>query len=57
LICYNLLELKKPGFEPREELPAIPFKDGLSDIKLLKEGSFVSGVVRNIADFGAFVDK
>ncbi|MDQ7067113.1 MAG: Tex-like N-terminal domain-containing protein [Sulfurimonas sp.] len=49
-------ELKKPGFDPREELPLIPFKEGLTDIKMLKEGSFVSGVVRNITDFGAFVD-
>ncbi|MDD2790979.1 MAG: Tex family protein [Sulfurimonas sp.] len=49
-------ELQKPGFDPREELPAIPFKEGLTDIKMLKEGSFVSGVVRNITDFGAFVD-
>ncbi len=49
-------ELSKPGFDPREDLPAIPFKDGITDIKMLKEGSFVSGVVRNIADFGAFVD-
>ena len=49
-------ELQKPGFDPREDLPAIPFKDGVTDIKMLKEGSFVSGVVRNIADFGAFVD-
>ena len=49
-------ELQKPGFDPREELPAIPFKEGLTDIKMLKEGSIVSGVVRNIADFGAFVD-
>ena len=49
-------ELQKPGFDPREELPAIPFKEGLTDIKMLTEGSFVSGVVRNIADFGAFVD-
>jgi protein Tex len=49
-------ELQKPGFDPRQELPAIPFKEGLTDIKMLKEGSFVSGVVRNIADFGAFVD-
>ena len=51
-----LKELLKPGFDPREELPAIPFKEGLTDIKMLKVGSFVSGVVRNIADFGAFVD-
>ena len=49
-------ELQKPGFDPREELPAIPFKEELTDIKMLQEGSFVSGVVRNIADFGAFVD-
>ena len=49
-------ELAKPGFDPREELEAIPFKDDLTDISLLKEGSMVSGVVRNIADFGAFVD-
>jgi len=49
-------ELSKPGFDPREELPPIPFKDGITDIKMLRVGSFVSGVVRNIADFGAFVD-
>jgi len=49
-------ELQKPGFDPREDLPAVPFKEGLTDIKMLKEGSFVSGIVRNIADFGAFVD-
>ncbi len=51
-----LKELLKPGFDPREELPPIPFKDGITDIKMLSVGSFVSGVVRNIADFGAFVD-
>lgn len=49
-------ELRKPGFDPREELPPIPFKDGITDIKMLSVGSFLSGVVRNITDFGAFVD-
>lgn len=49
-------ELQKPGFDPREELPPIPFKESVTDIKMLREGSFVSGVVRNIADFGAFID-
>ncbi len=49
-------ELEKPGFDPRSELPAIPFKDSLTDINALQVGSFVSGVVRNITDFGAFVD-
>ena len=49
-------ELSKPGLDPREELPAIPFKDELTDSTMLREGSIVSGVVRNIADFGDFVD-
>jgi len=49
-------ELKKPGFDPRESLPPIVFRSDLTDIKELKPGSIVSGVVRNIADFGAFVD-
>ncbi len=49
-------ELNKPGFDPRSKLPDIPFRDDITDIKMLKEGSVVSGVVRNIADFGAFVD-
>ena len=49
-------ELAKPGFDPREDLPSIPFKQGMTNIDSLKEGSIVSGVVRNIADFGAFVD-
>ena len=49
-------ELAKLGFDPRDDLPSIPFKQGLTDIGSLREGSIVSGVVRNIADFGAFVD-
>lgn len=49
-------ELQKPGFDPREDLPEIPFRDDITDIQQLKEGSIVSGVVRNITDFGAFVD-
>jgi uncharacterized protein len=49
-------ELRKPGFDPREELPPIPFKDGVTDIKMLSVGNILSGVVRNITDFGAFVD-
>ena len=49
-------ELEKPGFDPRSKLPAIPFRQDVTEIDALKEGSIVSGVVRNIADFGAFVD-
>ena len=51
-----LRELDRPGHDPREELPEIPFRDDLTDISMLREGSIVSGVVRNIVDFGAFVD-
>jgi len=51
-----VFELQKPGFDPRSELPSIVFRDDATDIKMLKEGSVVSGVVRNITDFGAFVD-
>jgi uncharacterized protein len=51
-----MFELKKPGFDPREELPPIAFKSGLTDISMLQEGSIISGIVRNITDFGAFVD-
>jgi uncharacterized protein len=49
-------ELIKPGFDPRATLPPIVFRSNMRDIDTLKEGSIVSGVVRNIADFGAFVD-
>lgn len=49
-------ELSRPGFDPREELPPIPFKEEVTDISMLHVGSLISGVVRNITDFGAFVD-
>ena len=49
-------ELIKPGFDPRDDLPEIPFRDDVTDIDELEEGSIVSGVVRSIVDFGAFVD-
>ncbi|MGM0425562.1 MAG: helix-hairpin-helix domain-containing protein, partial [Thermodesulfobacteriota bacterium] len=51
-----VFELKKPGFDPREDVPAIPFRDDVRDIEALKEGEVVCGVVRSIVDFGAFVD-
>ena len=51
-----IAELLKPGFDPRETLPPIAFRSDLTDISELSEGSIVSGVVRNIADFGVFVD-
>ncbi len=51
-----IFELQKPGFDPRETLPAIPFKQDLTEISMLQEGDVISGIVRNITDFGAFVD-
>jgi uncharacterized protein len=49
-------EIKKPGRDPREELPKPIFKTGVIDITQLKPGMLLMGTVRNVADFGAFVD-
>lgn len=49
-------EIKKPGRDPREDLPKPILKTGLIDIKQLKPGMVLMGTVRNVADFGAFVD-
>lgn len=49
-------ELKKPGRDPREELPKPIFKSGVIDVASLKSGMKLMGTVRNVSDFGAFVD-
>lgn len=49
-------EIKKPGRDPREELPKPILKTGVIDITQLKPGMVLNGTVRNVADFGAFVD-
>lgn len=49
-------ELKKPGRDPREELPRPIFKTGVLELSQLKPGMELMGTVRNVADFGAFVD-
>lgn len=49
-------EIKKPGRDPREELPKPIFKSGVIDMKDLKAGMKLMGTVRNVSDFGAFVD-
>lgn len=49
-------ELKKPARDPREDLPKPIFKKGVLSIEDLKEGMILVGTVRNISDFGAFVD-
>lgn len=51
-----LREFKRPGRDPREDLPSPVFKKGVLDIKDLKEGMQLKGVVRNVVDFGAFID-
>lgn len=51
-----LEELKKPGRDVRESFPKPVFKKEVLDIKDLKPGMVMEGTVRNIADFGAFVD-
>jgi len=51
-----LKELRKPGRDPREDLPKPVFRKGVIDLKDLTEGMILTGVVRNVADFGAFVD-
>lgn len=49
-------EIKKPGRDPREELPKPIFKTGIMEMNQLKPGMVLTGTVRNVADFGAFVD-
>lgn len=49
-------EIKKPGRDPREELPKPIFKSGVIEMKDLKPGMILMGTVRNVSDFGAFVD-
>lgn len=49
-------EIKKPGRDPREELPKAIFKSGVIEMKDLKPGMILMGTVRNVSDFGAFVD-
>ena len=49
-------ELQKPGRDPREDLPRPILRTDVIDMKDLKEGMILKGTVRNIVDFGAFVD-
>ena len=49
-------EIKKHGRDPREELPKPIFKSGVIEMKDLKPGMILMGTVRNVSDFGAFVD-
>jgi len=51
-----VVELKKPGYDIRDELEQISFCEDIKSINELKIGDSVNGVVRNITDFGAFID-
>ncbi len=49
-------ELLKPGRDPRDTLPPPVFKTGIMEVSDLKAGMLLTGTVRNVTDFGAFVD-
>ncbi|HPC34436.1 MAG TPA: Tex family protein, partial [Candidatus Absconditabacterales bacterium] len=49
-------ELQRPGLDPREEIEAPVFKSDILEISDLQEGMELEGVIRNVTDFGAFVD-
>ena len=49
-------ELQKPGRDPREDMPKPILKTGVIDLKDLTPGMVLMGTVRNVSDFGAFVD-
>ena len=49
-------ELLKPGRDPRDELPKPLLRTDVMEMKDLKPGMVLSGTVRNVIDFGAFVD-
>ena len=49
-------ELEKPGRDPREDMPKPVLRSDVLDIKDLKPGMVLKGTVRNVIDFGAFVD-
>ncbi len=51
-----LLELEKPGRDPRPEFKTAAFQDGVEDLKDLTAGMLLEGVVTNVTNFGAFVD-
>jgi protein Tex len=51
-----LKELEKPGRDPRPEFKTAAFQEGVEDLKDLKPGMLLEGVITNVTNFGAFVD-
>ena len=55
-LCDMISELEKPGRDVRDSFPAPVLRDDVMDISSLREGMIMTGTVRNVIDFGAFVD-
>jgi protein Tex len=51
-----LVELEKPGRDPRPEFKTAEFREGVNEIEDLQPGMVLEGIVSNVANFGAFVD-
>ena len=51
-----IMELKKPGRDPRDEMPKPILRTDVLEIEDLKQDMILTGTVRNVVDFGAFVD-
>jgi len=49
-------ELKKPGRDPRDEMPKAVFRSDVVSFEDMRVGMMLTGTVRNVVDFGAFVD-
>ena len=52
----RIKELQKPGRDPRDEMPKPVLRSDVLKFEDLKEGMILTGTVRNVIDFGAFVD-
>ncbi len=55
-IRYLIEQLRKPNLDPREKLDSVILRSDVLSIDDLKEGMIVKGTIRNVVDFGAFVD-
>jgi uncharacterized protein len=55
-LCDIIAALQQPGRDPRDELPPPLFRAGITRLEDLAAGMILSGTVRNVVDFGAFVD-
>ncbi len=55
-LCDIVKELEKPARDPRDEMPKPILRTDVLEMKDLKEGMILKGTVRNVIDFGAFVD-